>query len=97
MEGYEFKTTFWNDFTIAEKFGKNSIIDTFNRAFEECKDDYIYLTELVLVLNWKIWQYWEEGNDDLAKLYDSLWRKADAYGIDTLKGDELDYFIKTLD
>ena len=93
---YEFKTTFWSDFTIADAFGTKAIKDTFNRAFKHWKDNYEYLTELVLVLNWKIWQHYEK-NETYAKLYNELWIKADNYGLDNLKGDELDYFIRTLD
>ena len=93
---YEFKTTFWSDFTIADAFGTEAIKDTFNRAFKYWKNNYEYLTELVLVLNWKIWQHYEK-NETYAKLYNELWIKADNYGLDNLKGDELDYFIRTLD
>lgn len=93
---YEFKTTFWSDFTIADAFGTEAIKDTFNRAFKHWKDNYEYLTELVLVLNWKIWQHYEK-NETYAKLYNELWIKADNYGLDNLKGDELNYFIRTLD
>lgn len=93
---YEFKTTFWSDFTIADAFGTEAIKDTFNRAFKHWKDNYEYLTELVLVLNWKIWQHYEK-NETYAKLYNELWLKADNYGLDNLKGDELNYFIRTLD
>lgn len=93
---YEFKTTFWADFSIADAFGTKAIKDTFNRAFENWKDNHVYLTELVLVLNWKIWQHYEK-NETYAKLYNELWLKADNYGLDNLKGDELNYFIRTLD
>lgn len=97
MEDYEFKTTFWTDFNIADRFGKNAIQDTFNRAFEEWKNNYIYLTELVLVLNWKLWQHYEKGNEDYARLYNDLWQKADLYACDNLKGNELSYFFQTTD
>ena len=76
--GYECFTTFFEDFTIAEKFGLNAVKDTFNRAFKEWKSNYKYLTELTMVLNWKIWQYYEK-NEKLAELYNSLWEKADTY------------------
>ena len=55
--GNEIKTMFWEDFSIAERFVLSAIQDTFNRAFKEWKEDYEFLTELVLVLNHKIWQY----------------------------------------
>lgn len=94
--GYELKTTFWNDFSIADKFGCDSVKDTYQRAFSEWKGNYVFLTELTLVLNHKIWQH-HKTNPKLAQLYDDLWRKTDAWAMDNLKGDELDYFIDTLD
>ena len=93
---YEYKTTFWMDFSIADRFGISAIKDTFDRAFEDWKNNYEYLTELVMVLNHKIWQ-WYDKNDNVAKLYNELWLKAQQYGYDTLEGDELDYFWRTLD
>lgn len=93
----EWQTTFWLDFTIADKFGKAAVQDTFDRAFNEWKDDYIYLTELVIVTNWKIWQHYEDGDEEMARLYDGLWRKAQGYAYDTLNGDELTYFWRMTD
>lgn len=74
--GYKCFTTFFEDFTIAEKFGLNAVKDTFNRAFKEWKSNYKYLTELTMVLNWKIWQHYNK-NEKLAELYNTLWEKAD--------------------
>lgn len=54
--GYQPKTTFWMDFSIADKFGIAAIKDTYDRAFKEWKTNHVYLTELVMVLNHKIWQ-----------------------------------------
>lgn len=96
MCGYEAKTTFWNDFSIADAFGIDAVKDTFNRAFEEWKGNYEYLTELVMVLNHKIWQHYE-SNQKLARVYDGLWKKADAYACENLKGDELSYFYNVTD
>lgn len=93
--GYEPKTTFWMDFSIADMFGANAVKDTYNRAFEEWKDNYIYLTELVMVLNHKIWQH---ANDEaLGSLYEDLWERADEYAINNLKNEELSYFFSTTD
>lgn len=94
---YEFKTTFWNDFSIADRFGTNAIKDTYNRAFEEWKTNYIYLTELVLVLNWKLFAHYENGNIEVAKVYDELWRQADEYAVENLKDDELKYYLQETD
>lgn len=101
--GYKPITTFWQDFSIAEKFGTKGVQDTFNRAFNEWKTNYKYLTELVMVLNHKIFQHYGRGPSDpnhngpLAKLYDELWRAADAYACDYLKGEELQYYYQILD
>lgn len=96
LNGYETQTTFWDDFTIADKFGISAVKDTFNRAFNEWKKDYKYLTELVLVLNHKIWQ-WYEKNEELARVYNDLWEQADTYAVNNLKGEELSYFYNILD
>lgn len=96
MTGYKPITTFWTDFSIAEKFGVAAIIDTCKRALCEWKDNYKYLTELVMVLNHKIWQ-WYEVDDGLATIYNSLWEKVDAFACANLHGEELDYFYTTLD
>ena len=95
--GYEPKTTFWQDFNIADAFSDQGIRDTFSRAFEEWKGNAVYLTELVMVLNHKIWQHYEGGHHRIAKLYDELWRTADEYAMKTLQGDDLQYYIRTLD
>ena len=89
--------TFFMDFSIADVFGANAVKDTFNRAFKEWKDDYKMLTALVITLNHKIWQHYEAENNELALVYDELWKKADQYAFDTLKDDELEYFIEVTD
>lgn len=96
MTGYKPITTFWLDFSIADNFGMAAIKDTYCRAFAEWKSDYKYLTELVMVLNWKIWQ-WYETDEEKARLYNDLWEKTQSYGYDNLKGEELTYFFTTLD
>lgn len=96
MTGYKPKTTFYEDFSIADHFGQAAVKDTFNRAFKHWKQDYEYLTELVMVLNWKIWEHYET-NEALARLYNELWEKADLYAQENLKGEELSYFYCTTD
>lgn len=94
--GYSCITTFFEDFSIADKFGVAAVKDTYARALKEWKHDYKYLTELVMVLNWKIWQYYNH-NDELANVYNELWQKADNYACEHLKGEELSYFYQTTD
>lgn len=96
VNGYQTITTFWEDFSIADMFGVSVVKDTYKRAMNEWKDNYKYLTELVMVLNWKIWQH-NEKNSQLADIYHNLWEEADMYAIENLKGDELVYFYKTTD
>ena len=93
---YETKTTFWEDFSIAEVFGIDAVKDTYDRAFAEWKNNTVYLTELVMVLNWKIW-VWYEKDEPLARVYNDLWEKTDAYAMDNLKGKDLTYFLTTTD
>lgn len=95
--GYGLTTTFWEDFSIADCFGEAAIRDTYKRAFNEWKSNHIYLTELVIVLNHKLWQYYRLGNDKYTRLYNDLWEKADAYACTHLKGDELAHFYNITD
>ena len=94
--GYELLTSFWEDFSIADQFGLKAIQDTYNRAFEEWKNDYRYLTELTLVLNHKIWQY-HKKRPDFAALYNSLWKDADQYAVENLKDEEWGYYFDVTD
>ena len=94
--GYKQITSFYMDFGLAEPFGKGAILDTYKRALEYAKTDYTVLTELVMVLNWKIWEH-HHSDMKLAEIYNDLWEKADAYALDHLKGEELTYFLRTTD
>lgn len=94
---YQFQTTFWMDFSIADKFGAEAIKDTFRRAFNEWKDNHIYLTELTLVMNWKCNLWYEKGNTEYYQLYYDYYYKCRDYGYDNLKGNELNYFHNTID
>lgn len=96
LTGYEPMTTFYEDFSIADKFGVEAIKDTYKDAFEGWKHDHEYITELAMVLNWKIWR-WHEHNDEYARLYDKLWRELDQWCIDNLEGEELEYYYNTTD
>lgn len=97
MEGYEFKTTFWTDFTIADHFGVDAIRDTYRRAFAEWKDNVIYLAELALVLNWKCWMHYESKREDLSDVYGELYYQTNDYAYSTLEGDDMKYYYKVLD
>lgn len=91
LTGYKPITTFYEDFSIADMFGLDAIKDTYNRAFEEWKSDYKYVTELIMALNWKIWEHYEK-NDGYAELYNELWLQADEWANENLDGDAYYYY-----
>lgn len=97
FNGYKPKTTFWDDFSIAESFGVEAIKDTYKRAMHDWSDNYEYLTELSLVLNHKLWWYWEADNEELAAVYDKCWRETDLFALDHLTGEALDYYYRVTD
>lgn len=96
LNGYRPMTTFWEDFSIADRFGYKAVQDTYKRAFNNWRTDYKYLTELVLVLNHKAWQH-QDSNPVLSDLYVTLYEVCDNYAIDNLKGHELKYFFEVTD
>lgn len=51
ITGYDPMTTFWQDFSMADKFGNEAIADTYRKVKAEWKDNYKHWTELCLVLN----------------------------------------------
>ena len=93
---YEFKTTFWTDFTIADHFGLDAVKDTYQRSFRDWKHNTTYITELCLVLNWKIWQHYQT-NEPLAQLYNDLWWEVRGWCLDNLVGEDQVYFLDTTD
>ena len=94
LTGYHPKTTFYTDFSMAEPFGISAIADTYERAFKEWSSNVEYLTELTMVLNWKIWEHYET-NEPVAKFYNDLWTRTDEYCVKNLKGKDLEYFLNT--
>ncbi len=93
---YKFETTFWEEFSISDQYGPEGVVEHYNLVFDQWKDNLKYLTELVLVLNWKIAQ-WYQVDDNLGLTYDDLWKRTDGYAMETLKGDDLHYYLSTLD
>ena len=94
--GYETKTTFWDDFTIADTYGVSAIKDTYDRAFEEWKSNVVYVTELAMVLNHKMFQH-ADSNPEFTLVYKELWEEIDDWCYDNLTGEDLDYYYHTTD
>lgn len=95
---YRSVTTFWDDYSIADAFGAAAVKDTFKRSFEHWKSDYKYLTELVMVLNHKLWQWYEKDPEGpIYKVYADAYNKASDYASSHLKGAELSYYYRVTD
>ncbi len=94
--GYELKTTFWDDFTIADAFGEDAIKDTFSRSFNEWKNNVEYITELAMVMSWKSCS-WYGKNESYMNLYSELYHEVDSWCMDNLKNSDLIYYIDTTD
>jgi len=96
MLDYKFESTCWEEFSIAEEYGADGVKEHYDLVFEQWKDNLKFLTELVLVLNIKIF-IWYGVDDSIGKMYDQLWKETDGYALDTLKGEDLHYYLSTLD
>lgn len=94
--GYTPKTRFWDDFWLAIPFGVSAIKHTYNKAFNEWKNDHEYLTELSLVLN-HIAFWFDDKNAVLCQVFADLWEQNHEYALTHLKGDELKYYYRTTD
>lgn len=96
MNGYKTFTTFYGDLTIAEKYGLDAVRDTYNRVNRDWRNNYKYYTEFVLCLNHKIWEHYQT-NEPLARLYDELWREADAWVSNNWTGEAYEYYFNVTD
>ena len=103
--GYEPKTTFWQDFSIADLYGLKAIHDTFRRAFNEWKNNVVYVAELALVLNHKDCFYYaaaEQRDNDkrlqaLSDTYFAMYHAVHDYAHDHFTGDDADYYFNVTD
>ena len=104
MTGYEMKTTFWTDFNIADRFGLDAVKDTYKRAFDEWRNDRVYATELVMVLNWKSWEHSytnEQGipiADEIGSWYAEKYYELRDWCLDNWTNeDDKTYLLQTID
>lgn len=103
--GYEPKTTFWQDFSIADIYGPEAIMDTFRRAFSEWRDDVEYIAEMSLVLNHKgLWYHTaseQHGGDEalsvISELYFTLWENLHDWARKHFTGEEGEYYFNVTD
>lgn len=97
INGYNMQFTWFEDFYIANMFGEAEVKRTFERAFNEWKDNVVALKELCFCLNLNCWAYDSKNNMKMMKLYGDLYYKALNYGYDHFEGAELNEFWKFLD
>lgn len=101
--GYKRLTTFYSDLSIAEWYGKDSIKETYETVRKEWIDDYKYFTEFVMCLNWKSWEHFHRGNDEMSRLYSDLYYQARNLFYEHYEGDDsekkkaVNYFFETTD
>ena len=90
-------STFFADFCVADVYGEKAIEDTFRRSFNGWKGSVEMFTELVGALNHQLWFWYEAGVEEYSKLYDKLWKEADAYGSENFKGEDATHYFMVLD
>lgn len=96
--GYERKTTFYSDLSIAEFCsGIDGIKDTFNRVCEEWKSNVEYFTEFIMSLNIKAWAWDSRHNMELTRLYSELYYQALDMGYDAFDEDGRAYLFRMTD
>lgn len=109
LTGYEPKTTFWLDFSIADKFGLQAIKDTYRQVMIEWHNDHTFITELAMVINHKCWEHYHRSRKDLKPFLDTdqhrqigQWYSKTYYELldwadNNMTEEDLAYFYKTLD
>ena len=100
--GYKRLTTFFSDLSIAEWYGLDSVRDTFNRVMKEWLGDYKYITEFILSLNWKSWEWAVYGGrnyEELSNLYVVMYGAAEERFYEYYKDNEeaKSYYFRVTD
>lgn len=95
--GYKLKSTFFEDFSIADAFGSKAVKDTFRRAFKEWKNNLEYATELSIVMNLKCWYWYDHDNLEYSNLYSDYYYKVHYWCLDHFKGADLKYYLDITD
>jgi len=92
-----YKSIFWKEFSRAEIRGLEAVQNLWNKVFQENKDNVTKMAELTLVLNWKSWNHYDDGQDELGDLYDTLWSDNHNFAMSHFTGGDLDYYYNTTD
>lgn len=93
-----FSTTFYTDFTIADGFWAKAIEETYDTSFDSFKNDIKYMTELCIVLNHKLRDWYHKDPEwDIVRMYNDLFHKCEDYIYTHFKWDDLTYFYHATD
>lgn len=102
--GNDLTYTFISDFAIADWYGKDSVMETYENVLKSWGSDYKAFTEIVVALNLLSWandalrQQGMEGRDEFVEIYSDLYYKARDEFYKKFKGDEeRDWFFRMTD
>lgn len=88
----------WQTFSILDTFGSEKNVETTHgELMKTFGKNPVMLTAACLVFNWKLWDHYNAGRMSMAKLYDRIWKSVDAHAVETLKGDDLRFFLEVTD
>ena len=91
LTGYKPHTTFYTDFSLSDPYGIVAVTETYNKRFEDSKSNVVNMTELVLVLQWKVYEHYD-SNKILSRFYQSMWEVTDRWCRENFNGNDLKYY-----
>ena len=80
--------TFFTDFDIAANYGEAAVKDTYERVIAEWGDNYEAMTEVSICLNLLCWDYYENGLNELSRLFSDYYYKSKDFFYDTFEDNE---------
>lgn len=99
--GYTPATNLWEKFTECEFNGLEAIDSFAEEVFNLYKDNIIYLTEFIMVINHKCWYWFEHGDNHIARFYSELYHEFDERAINYIESnmdnEAMTYYFRTLD
>lgn len=96
-QGYEKRTTFFGDLSIAEWYGMKNVEETVDRIRNEWFNNVEYFTEFIMCVNYKAWEHHSRGNNDLSMYYSELYHELVDNIYNSWDRGVLDYFYKLTD
>ena len=94
---YETFTTFYGDLSIAELYGIDSVIDTYNRVVDNWGTDIKWITEFSICLSVKTGEMYAEDEYELESVYSQLIDKLTEFIYNNFNEEDLRYYKYTYD